>query len=94
MAGPWTYPSELADALRALGVAPTSSTPPALARAAVDDLYRYELRRMRDRLRADATDRASYLAQVVALRKKYWMLTLPLPAWERICLTASSPPSR
>lgn len=94
MAGPWTYPPELADAIRALGFAPTTATPPAFTRAAVDDLYRYELRRLRDRQRADATPRASYLARVVALRKKYWMLTLPLPVWERICTTASSPPSR
>jgi hypothetical protein len=91
MAGPWRYPAELAAALAGHGLVPTSRTPPALAREAVDDLYKYELRRLRDRLRRGDVDRASYLARVVALRKKYWVLTLPLSAWIRICSTTSSP---
>jgi hypothetical protein len=40
---------------------------------------------MRDELRAGAIEKAAYLDRVVALRKKYWPLTLPLDAWERIC---------
>jgi hypothetical protein len=85
MPGPWTYPPELFGALQALGFAPSTDTPPAVTREAVDDLYRYELRRIRDRHKAGAVDRPEYLTQVIALRKKYWMLTLPLAAWERIC---------
>jgi hypothetical protein len=54
-------------------------------RAALNDLYRYELRRMRDRLRAGEIVRLEYLDRVIALRKKYWPLTLQLPAWEKIC---------
>jgi hypothetical protein len=48
-------------------------------------LYRYELRTARDRLRAGAFEKSTYLDLVVALRKKYWLLTLPLAAWEKIC---------
>jgi len=82
---PWTYPSELAEALVALGLRPTSATPPALVRDALNDLYRFELRRMRDRLRAGEMPRAAYIDLVVATRKRYWPLTLQLPAWEKIC---------
>jgi hypothetical protein len=83
--GSWTYPVELRSALADLGLAPLPTTPPAVVREALNDLYRYELRRMRDELRAGAIEKAAYLDRVVALRKKYWPLTLPLDAWERIC---------
>ena len=89
----WTYPPELLAALATIGFAPTDRTPPALARDAVDDLYKYELRRLRDRLRGGDVERSNYLAHVIALRKKYWVLTLPLPAWEKICASSSSPTS-
>ena len=85
MAGPWTYPPEFIDALASFGLAPTPATPPAFAREALNDLYRYELRRARDRLRAGGVERSQYLELVVALRRKYWILTLPVAAWERIC---------
>ena len=93
MTGPWAYPTELLEALSGFGLAPTSETPPALARDAANDLYRYELRRLRDRFRAGEMTRPSYLDRVVLLRKKYWVLTLPLSAWLRICATTSSPTS-
>lgn len=81
----WTYPVELRAALQGLGLAPTAATPPALVREALNHLYRYELRRMRERLRAGAMAKPEYLDAVIALRKKYWPLTLPLEAWEKIC---------
>jgi len=89
----WTYPPELLAGLAPLGIAPTDRTPPRLARDAVDELYKYELRRLRGQLRSGDVERSNYLARVIALRKKYWVLTLPLPAWERICATTSSPTS-
>lgn len=81
----WTYPPELVEALERFGMRPRPDTPPALVRSALHELYRYELRRVRDQLRAGALERPAYLARVVALRKQYWPLTLQLPAWERIC---------
>ena len=86
--GPWQYPVEFRDFLLTVGLAPTPGTPPALVRDALNDLYRYELRRMRDRLRAGLIEKADYLDRVIALRKQYWPLTLPLYAWERICASA------
>ena len=81
----WTYPPELADALEAFGLRPTPDTPPALVRDALNDLYRFELRRMRERLRAGEVEKAGYVGDVIALRKKYWPLTMQLPVWERVC---------
>ena len=81
----WHYPEELLAALAVLGLAPGHATPPAVVRDALNDLYRYELRRMRDRLRAGDIAKPDYLDMVIALRKKYWPLTLTIDAWERLC---------
>jgi hypothetical protein len=83
--GSWTYPEELRAALETLGLSPTSATPPTLVRDALNDLYRYELRRMRDRHRGGLIDKPAYLDLVIATRKRYWPLTLSLAAWEKIC---------
>ncbi|HUL74399.1 MAG TPA: hypothetical protein VLT86_14930 [Vicinamibacterales bacterium] len=81
----WTYPPELLAALGDLGLAPAATTPPSVVREALSGLYRYELRRMRDALRAGEIPKADYIGLVIALRKKYWPLTLPVEGWERIC---------
>ena len=81
----WNYPDELLLALGAFGLAPGRETPPSVVRDALNDLYRYELRRMRDALRAGRIAKPDYLDHVIALRKKYWPLTLPLAGWERLC---------
>ncbi len=85
MSSLWTYPPELAEALLAFGLRPTPATPPLLVRDALNDLYRFELRRMRDRLRAGDIQKPDYIDLVIATRKRYWPLSLQLPAWEEIC---------
>jgi hypothetical protein len=54
-------------------------------RDALNGLYRYEIRRLRDRLLAKEFPNDEYIGRVIALRKKYWPLSLQLPAWEKIC---------
>jgi hypothetical protein len=81
----WQYPVELVAALGGLGLAPHGATPPVVVRDQLNDLYRFELRRMRDQLRAGLVEKSAYLDRVIALRKHYWPLTLPLPIWEQIC---------
>lgn len=83
--GTWNYPQELKAALLTLGLDPSPATPPSVVRGALNDLYRFELRRMRERLRAGEMVKSMYIDRVIALRKKYWPLTLSLPAWEKIC---------
>jgi len=81
----WSYPDDLLAGLETLGVRPTGATPPSVVREFVNDLYRYELRRLRDGLRAGRVEKAGYHARVVELRRQYWVLTLPPKAWGDIC---------
>jgi hypothetical protein len=81
----WTYPVELADALVRFGLAPRPDTPPRFVRDQLSDLYRYEIRALRDRLLAGAFPKTDYIGHVIALRKKYWPLALTPGQWEEIC---------
>ena len=81
----WAYPPEFLESLAGFGLSPTSASRPALVREALADLYRYELRRLRDRLRAGVIEKSSYHDAVVAIRKRYWLLTLSERAWADIC---------
>ena len=47
----------------------------------VNDLYRYELRRLRDALLAGAFPKAEYYGRVVALRRRYPLLSLKPRQW-------------
>ena len=85
MADRWTYPPEFVQTLASLGLAPRASTPPALVRDAVDELYKFELKRLRGRYLRGGVAKADLAGQVIRLRQKYWLLTLPQGAWETIC---------
>lgn len=81
----FTYPAEFVESLHSFGLAPTADTEPGVVRVALSGLYKYELRRLRGRLIAGEFERARYLELIIELRKKYWLLTLPEWAWEKIC---------
>ena len=81
----WTYPQDLLDALARFGLAPGPDTPPRFVRDQVNALYRYEIRRLRDQLRAGLVAKADYVGLVIGLRKKYWPLSLQPDDWDRIC---------
>jgi hypothetical protein len=81
----WSYPPELAEALLRFGLAPRPETPPRFVRDQLSDLYRYEIRRLRGRLLAGEFPKADYIGHVIALRKKYWPLSLMPDQWESIC---------
>jgi hypothetical protein len=81
----WTYPAELAAALLTYGLKPTNSTPPLLVRAALNDLYRYEIRRLRQRRHDGLVEKSKYVDEVILLRKRYWPLSLQPEHWEKIC---------
>ncbi len=76
-----TYRPDILRQLARHGVRPEPTTPPALVRAFVYSLYRYEIRRLRGRLRAGSIARADYAAHVVALRTRYPILSLPVANW-------------
>jgi hypothetical protein len=58
------------------GVCPTSSTRPELVHEFVSDLYRFELRRLRDRLVRGEIAKVAYFDRVVALRRQYPLVSL------------------
>jgi hypothetical protein len=63
------------------GVSPTTSTPPELVYDFINDLYRYELRRLRDRLVRGAIPKARYYDHVVQLRMKYPLVSIKPQLW-------------
>lgn len=63
------------------GVHPTPATPPHLVYDFISDLYRYELRRLRDRLVRGAISKAGYYDRVVELRLKYPLVSLKPEQW-------------
>ena len=63
------------------GVQPTSSTPPELVHEFVSDLYRFELRRLRDRLVRKEIPKVGYYDRVVDLRRKYPLVSMKPHEW-------------
>jgi hypothetical protein len=77
----YTYHPDVIARLAEHGLAPTTTTDPSFARDALSDLYRYEIRRLRQSLLRGEVPKAEYLPQVIALRRKYWLLSVPIAFW-------------
>jgi hypothetical protein len=63
------------------GVQPRDTTPPELVRGFVNDLYRYELRKLRDRYLVGEFPKATYHQQVILIRNRYPVLALKAYQW-------------
>jgi len=74
--GPFRYRPEVVGALASHGVRPTTQSPPELVRGFVRELYKFEIRRLRDRLLAGAFPRIEYADRVQRLRERYAVLAL------------------
>ena len=74
--GPFRYREDVLRDLRRHGVQPTPHTRPELVREFVRDLYRYEIRRLRDRVLRNEFPRTEYAARVEDLRRRYGVLSL------------------
>jgi len=77
----YRYRREVLEQLAAHGVRPTSATPPEKVHEYLNDLYRYELRRLRDRLVRREIAKPDYYAHVVAVRTRYPLLSLKPRHW-------------
>jgi hypothetical protein len=77
----YRYDSRILEALADHGLVPHAATPPTVLRDAVSDLYRYEIRRLRDALVAGRIPKPDYANRVIALRRKYPILSVPLELW-------------
>ena len=83
MGVPYRYRPQVLEALTAHGVRPTPATRPELVHEFVSDLYRFELRRLRARQVRGEIPRQEYSRHVVALRRRYLLVSVPLRHWTR-----------
>jgi hypothetical protein len=79
----YEYAPEALEVLAGHGLHPRPGTRPAIVRDALSDLYRYEIRRLKQRLLAGEFPKAQYIDRVVALRRQYWLLSIPIERWVR-----------
>jgi hypothetical protein len=73
---PFTYRPDVLRELERHGVRPTSHTRPELVREYLRELYKYEIRRLRERMIAREFPKAGYASRVDALRRQYPVLAL------------------
>jgi hypothetical protein len=77
----YRYRADVLEQLWTHGVQPTATTRPELVHEFVNDLYRFELRRLRDRLVRGEIPKIGYYDRVVALRMKYPLVSLKPREW-------------
>ena len=77
----YRYRPEVLEALARHGLAPRADTSPQCLRDAINDLYRFEIRRLRGRLLAGAFPKSEYIGKVLELRGKYLLLSMPMNEW-------------
>lgn len=75
------YRPDVLDALWQHGVQPTPNTDPELVRAYVRDLYKYEIRALREKYMRGQFPKQEYWTRVDALRRSYPVLALPARLW-------------
>jgi hypothetical protein len=72
----YRYRRTVLERLEEHGIRPRATTSPELVRGFVNDLYRYEIRKLRDRLLRGEFPKDTYFDRVVTLRNKYSVLAL------------------
>jgi hypothetical protein len=87
----YTYEPDVLDALAAHGLVPRPVTAPPFVRDALSDLYRYEIRRLRRSFLRGEIPKADYSQHVIALRRKYWLLSVSTVHWAHDATGCSSP---
>jgi hypothetical protein len=76
-----TYRSDVLAALLVHGIRPTPETDPQRVRDYLRDLYKYEIRRLRERYIRGEFPKAEYSHRVDQLRRQYPVLALPARLW-------------
>lgn len=77
----YRYRREVLEVVWRHGIIPTERTPPELARGFVRDLYKYEIRRLRERYLKRAFSKHEYYLLVDSLRRQYGVLALVPRQW-------------
>ena len=81
----YQYHPEILEELARHGIQPLPASTPQQLRDAVRDLYKYEIRRLRDDLIAGRIRKADYAGRVIELRSRYPLLSIPLQLWTAPC---------
>jgi hypothetical protein len=79
--GSFRYRQDVLDALWQHGVQPTARSRPEMVHEFVSDLYRYELRCLRDRLLRKDFPKKEYADRVIALRRRYRLISMRPSEW-------------
>jgi hypothetical protein len=77
------YRPDVLEQLALHGICPGPSTRPEVIHDYLSDLYRYEIRRLRQALLRGAFPKREYADRVVQLRLKYPLLSLPVRLWQK-----------
>lgn len=77
----YDYREEILAELLKHGVRPRPTTPPKLVADFLGDLYRYEIRRLKASLLRGEVPRERYFDEVVALRRRYPLVSVPFRLW-------------
>jgi hypothetical protein len=85
------YRPEVLEALARHGLKPRPETTPQFLRDAINDLYRFEIRRLRSRLLRKEFPKAEYVGRVIDLRGKYLLLSMPMEEWTLHAGASSEP---
>ena len=75
------YRLQILEELGRHGLVPATDTAPGRLRDAVRDLYKYEIRKLRDRVISGDIPKQAYAGHIVELRKRYWLLSIPTHLW-------------
>ena len=81
MGADYIYTSEVLDELGRHGLSPRAHTPPQQLRDALRELYKHEIKRLKSRLLAREFPKGEYADRVVALRRRYPLLSVPMELW-------------
>jgi hypothetical protein len=77
----YVYHQQILDELARHGLRPLPTSEPGRLRDAVRDLYKYEIRGLRDAYVAGRFPKPEFAGRVVELRKRYWLLSIPTELW-------------
>ncbi len=77
----YLYRPDIIAQLLVHGVRPRQTTPPAIVREFIADLYRHELRRLSARVRRRELPHQELAANVIELRRRYPLVSIPIQEW-------------
>ena len=79
----YEYRSEVLQELTKHGIRPKQTTRPELVSEFLNDLYRFELRRLSARFVRGEIPKPEYSRHVVELRKHYLLVSVPTRLWTK-----------